>query len=77
MPFFANIFKGKDAAARRHARENGAAQLEPAKPQRWDDAWQRKEIEPEEVQELLSCCTQEIKSRGERSVGIRCRRAAG
>ena len=35
----------------------------PPKP-RWEgDAWTRKEVEPEEIQELLRGCTNEIKSR--------------
>jgi len=63
MPFFSNIFKGKDGHSKRHAKQNGIVEA-PAQP-RWEDAWQRKEVDPEEVQELLRYCTYEIKSRGE------------
>ncbi|MCJ1389339.1 hypothetical protein MMC18_002195 [Xylographa bjoerkii] len=63
MPFFSNIFKNKDAAsAKKQAQQNGAAPVALPKP-RWEDAWTRKDVEPEEVQELLRCCTYEIKSR--------------
>ena len=65
MPFFSKVFRSKDATARKQAKENGALAPAPPKP-RWDDAWQRQEIEPEEVQELLRGCTVEIRSRGER-----------
>ncbi|MCJ1242855.1 hypothetical protein MMC30_000050 [Trapelia coarctata] len=61
MPFFSNIFKGKDGHSKKHAKQNGIVEA-PTKP-RWEDAWQRKEVDPEEVQELLRCCTYEIKSR--------------
>lgn len=33
-------------------------------PQRWEDAWTRKSVEPEEVQELIRGCTVELKTRG-------------
>jgi hypothetical protein len=32
--------------------------------QKWDDAWTRKTVEPEEIRELLHHCTEELKSRG-------------
>lgn len=35
----------------------------PAKPLWEGDAWTRKEVEPEEIQELLRGCTNEVKSR--------------
>jgi hypothetical protein len=65
MPFFSKVFKSKDAASKKHAKENGLQQAENPKP-RWDDAWQRQDVEPEEVQELLRGCTVEIRSRGMR-----------
>ena len=65
MPFFSKVFKGKDGAAKKNAKTNGAHVEAPSKPQ-WDDAWQRKDVEPEEVQELLRGCTQELKARGMR-----------
>jgi hypothetical protein len=50
------------------SKKKGAAQqtnvdVAPPKP-RWEDAWTRKLVEPEEVQELISGCTVELKSRG-------------
>ena len=63
MPFFSSIFRNKDAAAKKHAKQNGMVRAEPPKP-RWEDAWQRTEVEAEEIQELLRECTFEIKSRG-------------
>ncbi|MCJ1316704.1 hypothetical protein MMC15_002025, partial [Xylographa vitiligo] len=63
MPFFSNIFKGRDASStKKHAQQIGAAPVAPLKP-KWEDAWSRKDVEPEEVQELLRYCTYEIKSR--------------
>lgn len=41
----------------------GDADLLPQK-QKWDDAWSRKTVEPEEIRELLHGCTEELKSRG-------------
>jgi hypothetical protein len=38
---------------------------------KWDDAWTRKTVEPEEVRELLHGCTEELKSRGRASI-MRC-----
>ena len=31
---------------------------------KWEDAWQRTRVDPEEVAELLHGCTEEMKSRG-------------
>lgn len=39
---------------------NGAAVSSP----KWEDAWLRTRVDPEEVAELLHGCTAEIKSRG-------------
>ncbi len=69
MPFFSKVFRsnkdgsGATSKSKKHALQNGAVQLPPPKP-RWDDAWLRKDVEPEEVQELLRGCTQELKSKG-------------
>jgi hypothetical protein len=68
MPFFSSIFKSKDGAgtsskSKKHAVQNSAALVAPPKP-RWEDAWLRKDVEPEEVHELLRGCTHEMKSRG-------------
>ena len=42
---------------------NGVAPAPPPKPLWEGDAWTRKEVEPEEIQELLRGCTNELKSR--------------
>jgi len=64
MPFFSKVFRSKDSsAAKKQAKENAAEQDAPQKPQ-WTDAWLRTEVSPEEVQELLRGCTQELKARG-------------
>ncbi|KAL8751559.1 MAG: hypothetical protein Q9184_006031 [Pyrenodesmia sp. 2 TL-2023] len=66
MPFFSR-FRNKDAAGatskgKPHSHSNGTAPPPPPKP-RWADAWLRKDVEPEEVQELLRGCTTELKAR--------------
>ena len=69
MGLFSRI-KNKDGgsssakAKKQDHQSNGAVPAPPPKPL-WDDAWTRTEVEPEEVQELLSACTHEMKSRGE------------
>lgn len=67
MPFFSRVFKHRDgprAASKldKHANGNDSAVALP-KP-RWEEAWSRKEVAPEEIQELIHVCTQEMKSRG-------------
>ncbi|PLB52702.1 hypothetical protein P170DRAFT_472594 [Aspergillus steynii IBT 23096] len=63
MPFFTRVFRGKDATASKKAAKTPVAEdTGPAKPT-WTDAWQRTEVAPEEVQDLLRGCTQELKSR--------------
>ncbi|KAI9698449.1 MAG: hypothetical protein M1836_004030 [Candelina mexicana] len=68
MPsFFSKVFKGKDGAgtsskSKKYPFENDSSALAPIKP-RWEDAWLRKELDPEEIHELLRGCTQEMKSR--------------
>ena len=69
MGFFSKLkgrSSGADSApkkAKKAPQTNGAVSVPPPKP-RWDDAWTRKQVEPEEVQELLRGCTMELKSRG-------------
>ena len=69
MGFFSKAFKSKDSrdgiprSKKKSSQINGAIPAPPPKPL-WDDAWARKEVEPEEVQELLRGCTNELKSRG-------------
>ncbi|KAL8670273.1 MAG: hypothetical protein Q9168_005175 [Polycauliona sp. 1 TL-2023] len=66
MPFFSR-FRNKDPAAstsksKTQSHLNGNAPPPPPKP-RWADAWLRKDVEPEEVQDLISGCTHELKSK--------------
>ncbi|RAL12272.1 morphogenesis protein [Aspergillus homomorphus CBS 101889] len=63
MPFFTRVFRSKDAnASKKNAKTPEVEHKGPAKPT-WTDAWQRTEVAPEEVQELLHGCTQELKAR--------------
>ena len=73
MTFFSRVFKSKDGAgntkkSKKNAQANGAVSAAPLKP-KWEDAWTRKDVEPEEVQELLRGCTIEMKARGQYKVG--------
>ena len=69
MGFFSKAFKSKESgiaapkSKKKSIQTNGAVPAPPPKPL-WDDAWTRKEVEPEEIQELLRGCTNEMKSRG-------------
>lgn len=56
--------KSAPKSKKKNAYTNGAVPTPPPKP-RWEDAWTRTEVEPEEVQELLRGCTHELKSRGD------------
>ncbi|PYH79740.1 morphogenesis protein [Aspergillus uvarum CBS 121591] len=63
MPFFTRVFRSKDAnTPKKNAKTSEVEDKGPAKPT-WTDAWQRTEVGPEEVQELLHGCTQELKAR--------------
>jgi hypothetical protein len=67
MPSFFSRLKGKDSPsklskAKKHAPQTVVPQ--PLPNPRWEDAWIRKTVDPEEVQELLKGCTIELKSRG-------------
>lgn len=64
MGFFSRS-KGKDGPSKVKSKKGQAqntASEAPPKP-RWEDAWTRTSVEPEEVQELLRGCTLELKSR--------------
>lgn len=61
MPFFRNVFKSRDASKSKSSADDQPEA--PPKP-RWEDAWSRKDVAPEEIQELIHICTQEMKSRG-------------
>jgi hypothetical protein len=64
MPFFTRVFRSKDSnAAKKSTKTPVVENTGPAKPT-WTDAWQRTEVAPEEVQDLLRGCTQELKARG-------------
>jgi hypothetical protein len=71
MAGFFSRKKTKDGATKVTKVKKGAQQnASPAVPEkpRWEDAWTRKTVEPEEIQELLHGCTVELKSRGTRSI---------
>lgn len=55
--------KGRDGKSKKKNAANGANDNQPKKPQ-WDDAYTRKTVEPEEIHELIRCCTEELKARG-------------
>lgn len=67
MAGFFSRLKGKDGSAKAKSKKQAhldalASQL-PQKP-KWDDAYARKTVEPEEIQELVRRCTEELKARG-------------
>lgn len=67
MPGLFSRFKGKDTTkAKKKNGVNELSQAAPAEPQ-WVDAWTRKTVDPEEIHELIRCCTEELKARGMRS----------
>ncbi|RYC57950.1 hypothetical protein CHU98_g8244 [Xylaria longipes] len=63
MPSLFSRIRGKDGRLR--SKKNGAADSTPQLPgkPRWDDAYARTSVEPEEVQDLIHRCTAELKSR--------------
>ncbi|KAH8682159.1 hypothetical protein BX600DRAFT_505773 [Xylariales sp. PMI_506] len=64
MPSLFSRIRGKDGQGRK-SKKGGLADLAnqaPAKP-RWDDAYTRTSVEPDEVDDLIRRCTQELKSR--------------
>lgn len=63
MPGFFSRKKDKKSKKDALFQADDANNQEPAR-QRWNDAWTRTSVEPEEVQELLRGCTVELKSRG-------------
>jgi hypothetical protein len=65
MPFFRNVFRSKDGPRSKAAKfaDNGEQPVIQEKP-RWEDAWSRKEVAPDEIQDLIHVCTQEMKTRG-------------
>lgn len=65
MPFFTRVFRSKDSNSitKKAPKAPVIEDQAPPKPI-WTDAWQRTEVAPDEVQELLRGCTQELKARG-------------
>lgn len=64
MPFFSRVFRSKDSAAtKKQAKPTATVDPTPPRP-KWTDAWQRTEVAPEEVQDLVRGCVQELKARG-------------
>lgn len=66
MPSLFSRLKGKDAGklkSKKGANHDALADLQPLKP-KWDDAYTRSTIEPEEIQDLIRRATEELKARG-------------
>ncbi|KAL7270041.1 hypothetical protein RUND412_007263 [Rhizina undulata] len=62
MPaFFEGLFKRGNAGSKKSLDQEADVEAKPVQP---EDGWLRTQVSPEEVQELLRGCTQEIKSRG-------------
>ncbi|KAK4128899.1 hypothetical protein N657DRAFT_45289 [Parathielavia appendiculata] len=62
MPGLFSRLKGNGKLKSKKGALDQLANQQPQKP-RWDDAWTRKTIEPDEVQELIRFCTEELKAR--------------
>jgi hypothetical protein len=60
MPFFKSVFHSKD---KQKGAKTAPEPVAPPKP-RWEESWTRKDVAPDEIQELIHVCTQEMKSRG-------------
>lgn len=64
MPGFFPRLKARDGAkSKKKNAFNAPGGLQVQKP-RWEDAYTRKTVEPEEIHELLHYCTAELKARG-------------
>ncbi|KAI0799484.1 hypothetical protein GGR55DRAFT_692667 [Xylaria sp. FL0064] len=63
MPGLFSRIRGKDGKAK--SKKNGYADSTPQLPTkpRWEDAYARTSVEPEEVQDLINRCTVELKAR--------------
>jgi hypothetical protein len=62
MTNFFSRLRGRDGKKSKRGDANDAADM--PKVKRWDDASTRTSVDPEEVQELIKRCTEELKSRG-------------
>lgn len=60
---FSRLKGGKEGNKKKNAAAQQSASDAPAKP-KWDDAWTRTTVEPEEIHQLIRYCTEELKSRG-------------
>ncbi|KAK3693586.1 hypothetical protein B0T22DRAFT_43799 [Podospora appendiculata] len=65
MPSLFSRLKGNGSSKTKSKKQSHLDQLADQQPlkKRWDDAWTRKTVEPEEVQELIKLCTEELKAR--------------
>lgn len=65
MPGLFSRLKSKDSSQKRSKKglKFDAADQLPSKP-KWDDAYTRKTVDPEEIQDLIRRCTTELKARG-------------
>ena len=67
MPGLFSRLRGRDGATKVKSKKNSQfddlTEKAPAQ-KRWDDASSRKTVDPEEIQELVKRCTEEIKARG-------------
>lgn len=63
MPSFFSRFRNRDGGKKaKNGNADDLAGQQTAK--RWEDASLRTSVEPEEIQELIKRCTEELKSRG-------------
>ena len=67
MPSFLSRLKSRDGSRKK---KNGMQNLTDAlaKKPKWDDAFTRQSVEPEEIHELLHICTAELKARGMQNI---------
>lgn len=67
MPSIFSRLKSRDGSTKSKSKKHGAANdadgNQSQKP-RWEDAYARTSVEPEEIQELVKLCTAELKARG-------------
>jgi len=77
MPSLFSRLKGRDGKLKsKKGALDELANQQPQKP-KWEDAWARKTVEPEEVQQLIRFSTEELKARGMTSKsGLCCARPA-
>ncbi|KAK4162564.1 hypothetical protein QBC43DRAFT_77729 [Cladorrhinum sp. PSN259] len=62
MPSLFSRLTGKDGKKSKKGQLDSLANQLPQKP-RWDDAWARTNVDPEEVEELIHFCSAELKAR--------------